>query len=494
MPRLRSGVGRRMSAQQFKNEVVPALLRGISRQPIDFSRLLDGAISPDDPKSGLKALALACQALRFERPAPPSDYEALLARGQSRANPPEELRPKLIRLLGDGKSAVAPQDDLALAMALAFERRRLQPHPFDFPRMDGFLRAHAERLGPEARAWLHRDQLSDDGRGYLDIEAIDDGNWREARPACRQRYIEQRRRQDAAAARALVEAAWSSEDADIRFGFLQALRHGLSPADIPFLRGLAKDRAPRVRQLAEQYLSRLPDAAEQSAALTLILDRIVRGRVGILRKRPTLKLELSAAEVGQDWRFWASQAARDVELDELAHALGLQPAEMIAAAAEDPCLSAAITIMAFRQDCTDLAYQAYETTPENSRWLDWQLLQAIDPVAPEARRDLAEYLIRETLGAGFLTDHELTRAHQSLQGPLSEALIEEIIEAPIWAQWAAAPERWYLSSLAAVAALCPQVKRPRFREALAQIDSASLASVHQFLDILDILERVSPHE
>jgi hypothetical protein len=103
-------------------------------------------------------------------------------------------------------------------------------------------------------------------------------------------------------------------------------------------------------------------------------------------------------------------------------------------------------------------------------------------------------LIRETLGAGFLTDHELTRAHQSLQGPLSEALIEEIIEAPIWAQWAAAPERRYLSSLAAVAALCPQVKRPRFREALAQIDSASLASVHQFLDILDILERVSPHE
>ena len=483
-----------MSAQRFKPSILPALLGGISRQPIDYSRLLDGAISPDDPKASLKALALVGQALRFERPAAPSHYAAIQARVRSRANPPEALRPQLVRLFGDGKSAVRPQDDLALAIALALERQRLQIHPFDFSRMDGFLRAHAERLGPEVRAWLHRDQLSMDGGGYLDIEAVDENNWREATPACRQLFIEQRRRQDAAAARALVEAAWSVDDGDTRFGFLQALRHGLSPADIPFLRGLAKDRAPRVRQLAEQYLSRLPDAAEQSAALTLILDRIVRGSVGILRKRPTLKLELSAAEVGQDWRSWASQAARDVELDELAHALGMQPAEMIAAAAEDPCLSAAITIMAFRQDRTDLAYQAYETTPENSRWLDWQLLQAIDPVVLDARRDLAEYLIRETLGAGFLTDRDLTRAHQSLQGPLSEALIEEIIEAPIWAQWAAAPERRYLSSLATVAALCPQAKRLRLRAALAQIDSASLATIRQFLDILDTIERLAPHE
>jgi hypothetical protein len=487
-------MGRRMSAQAFETDVLPALLRGISRQPIDFSRLVGGAISSDDPKAGLKALALAGQALRFERPAPPSDYAVVVAPGKSRANPPEALRPKLVRLFGDGKSAVRPQDDLALAMALAFERRRLQIHPFDFPRMDGFLRAHAERLGPKARAWVYRDRPEEEKRGYLDFEALDDENWREATPAVRQRYIEGRRRQDPAGARALVEAAWSGEDADRRLEMLQALRRGLSSADIPFLRRLAKDRAPRVRELAEQYLSRLSDSAEQSPALKAILERIVRGRAGILRRRLTLKLELPATEAGKDWRSFASRCIKEVELDELAHALGLRPAEMIAAAAEDPCLSAAIAIMAFRQDNASLARQAYEATSEHSQWIDWQIFHAIDPTAPEARRDLAEFFVRETLVAGRLAQRILARAHRLIDGPASESLIGEILEAPVWAEWAAAPEGQHHANFALVAALCPQATRPRLREALVRIDFGSLARVHEFLDILDTIERVSPHE
>jgi hypothetical protein len=61
-----------MNARGFKSLVLPALLAGTSRQPIDYSRLFDGTISPGDPKwgdpnsgdpkSGLKALALAGQA------------------------------------------------------------------------------------------------------------------------------------------------------------------------------------------------------------------------------------------------------------------------------------------------------------------------------------------------------------------------------------------------------------------------------------------------
>jgi hypothetical protein len=301
--------------------------------------------------------------------------------------------------------------------------------------------AHMPSVWGRRRApgWIG-DRPEEEKRGYLDIEALDDENWREATPPVRQRYIEERQRQDAAAARALVEAPWSGEDADERLGMLQALRRGLSSSDIPFLRRLAGDRAPRVRQLAERYLSRLPDAAEQSPALKAILDRIVSGQAGILRKRLTLKVELSAAEAGTDWRLWVSQVAKDVELDELAHALNLPPAEMVAAAAEDRCLSAAITIMAFRQDITALAYQAYQTTPEKSGWLDWQLLQVIATIASESRRELADYLIREMLVAGDRADQLLARAHQSLEGPLPEAFIEELLEAPIWAEWAAAPE------------------------------------------------------
>ena len=117
--------------------------------------------------------------------------------------------------------------------------------------MDGFLRAHAERLGPDVCDWVDRDKGGEAKRGYFDMESLDDGNWHEATPARRQRYIEDRRRQDADAARALVVVVWPNEGADLRFKLLQALRPGLCPADKPFLEGLAKDRAPRVRELAD---------------------------------------------------------------------------------------------------------------------------------------------------------------------------------------------------------------------------------------------------
>jgi hypothetical protein len=91
------------------------MLVGTSRQPIDFSQLFAGAISPGDPKSGLKALALTGQALRFERPAAPSDYAPIQLRSLSRRTVPEALRPMLVRLLGDNKPFVAPLSSNASA-------------------------------------------------------------------------------------------------------------------------------------------------------------------------------------------------------------------------------------------------------------------------------------------------------------------------------------------------------------------------------------------
>jgi hypothetical protein len=359
-----------MSAHDFKTTVLPALLVGTSRQPIDFSRLSDAAISPADPKSGLKALALTGQALRFERPAPPSDYAAIPIRNPSRRNVPEALRPMLVRMFGDGDATVLPffrsgyHDSLQLAMALAFEARRLQPHPFDFHLMRSFLRAHAERLGPAACRWVDREKGAEEKRGYFDVDELNDGNWHQTTPARRQQYIEDRRRQDANAGRALVEAVWPNEAADLRVSLLQALRQGLCSADAAFLEGLAKDRAPRVRELAERYLSRLPGATGQNPALRSVMERIVRHEAGFIRKRVTLKLELPATVIGNGWRGWVAESFEEVEVDELARGLGLGAAEMIAAAAQDRCLPTALTIMAFRQGNTAIARQAYEATPE----------------------------------------------------------------------------------------------------------------------------------
>jgi hypothetical protein len=70
--------------------------------------------------------------------------------------------------------------------------------------------------------------------------------------------------------------------------------------------------------------------------------------------------------------------------------------------------------------------------------------------------------------------------------------MEEILRAPVWSQWSAAPERNNNSDLAPVAALCPAAKRPALRQALAKIQTAQ--PILQFLDMLDSLEKVSPRE
>jgi hypothetical protein len=379
-------------------------------------------------------------------------------------------------------------------MALALERHRLQPHPFDFPRMDGFLRAHAERLGPGACAWVDRDKSGDAKRGYFDMELLDDGNWHEATPARCQRYIEDRRRQDADAGRALVEAVWPNEGADLRFKLLQALRPGLCPADKPFLEGLAKDRAPRVRELAERYLSRLPGAAGQNPALTAVMERIVRGEIGFLRKRLTLSLELPATVREDNWQGWVTQLFEDVELKELADAFGLSSAEMIAAAAHYSYLSTAVAIMAFRQGDTRIARCAYEAVPEVSSWLECQLFQSMEGLEPNARQELAEFLIHKSIHGGSIAGVALAQARRSLEGPLSDGLMEDILRAPAWSQWSAAPEGHRHSVFAPLAALCPPAKRPALRAALAQVEASHVMPVLQFLDILDSLEKVSSHE
>ncbi len=483
-----------MSVRRFKSLLLPALLAGTSRQPIDYSRLFDGGISGSDPKSGLKALVLTGQALRFERPVPPSEFAAIPVRNPSRRNVPEALRRRLVRLFGDGKSAVPPQDDLALGMALALERHRVQPHPFDFPRMDGFLRAHAERLGPDVCAWVDRDKSDEGKRGYFDMELLDDGNWHEATPARRQRYIEDRRRQDADAGRALVEAVWPNEGADLRFKLLQALRPGLCPADKPFLEGLAKDRAPRVRELAERYLSRLPGAVGQNTALQAVMERIVKDETGFLRKRTTLKLELPATVREDNWQGWVAQLFEDVELEELADALGLQSAELIAAARQDRCLSTGITIMAFRQGDAILAGLAYEAMPEASPEVQILVFESIRAIEPQSRQVFVEFLLRKGLATGTTTSLVLAHAHRSLEGPLSDGLMEDILRAPGWSQWSAAPEGHHHSLFAPLAALCPPARRTAFRSALAQVEPSHIMPVLQFLDILDSLEKVSSHE
>src|SRR5262249_43421849 len=105
-----------------------------------------------------------------------------------------------------------------------------RPHPFDLPLIDAFVRSNAEKLGPTAQHWADRQKPDAATQSYFDPELLDESNWTQATPSRRVAYLEQRRRDDANAARALVELTWSQEDADVRFRLLQVFHTGLSTA------------------------------------------------------------------------------------------------------------------------------------------------------------------------------------------------------------------------------------------------------------------------
>src|SRR5262249_15202563 len=142
---------------------------------------------PNDPKAALKALALLGQHSRFRRPVcpPPSSVDPLFS--DERAIVPEPARPLLRSLLsgqaGDLTGAVQNDD------ADAVERRRRRLHPFDLPRLEGFVKAHAGQLGASAVDWKQRHATATTPDSYSCVETIDETNWTRGRPAQRAAFI-----------------------------------------------------------------------------------------------------------------------------------------------------------------------------------------------------------------------------------------------------------------------------------------------------------------
>jgi hypothetical protein len=334
-----------MRPADLKSEVLPALLLGLARRRPDYARFA-GALPSDDRAADLKAAALLSQALRLERPPAPPDYAVDEPVAGGRARIPEEARAAFVRLFGSGRGGLPVHDPLAAAMASALDRLSLAPHPFDFHRLEPFLRAHADKLGAAVAAWLDREVAGDRTSGYFDGEALTDEDWALAAPARRERYVRERRRTDPAAARALVEAVWASEKAEMRLRLLRALGGRVSDDDRPFLEGLATDRAPTVRDVAAYLLALLDGRDDGGPALKAVLDRIRQEKAGFLRRRAVLKLELPANVQANDGLRWIRTAFAPIDLGALLKALGMEADQAIEAAGDDEWLLAAFATMA----------------------------------------------------------------------------------------------------------------------------------------------------
>jgi len=481
-----------MNTVTLKTQALSALLTGTARQPLSFAGGLSELGGGDNTTALLNALSLTAQALRFERPLPPPSFNTEPEIYDDRPILPDPMRRPLIRLLQDKKTSA----DLHLALAWAFARSKARPHPFDLPRIDAFVRVHAEHLGLTAQHWAAKgDDAVASAQNYFAADALDDSTWSKAPLAQRTRFLADRRRQDPATARALAEGVWSQENSDARVRLLMAFETGLNIGDQAFLESLAKDRAPRVRSLAQRFLARITGRSAEHPALKECLERIRRSTAGLLKKRTLLALELPATVKEHEVKAWIRNAFSEVSCEELARALELTESKMVEAAEKDENLLLAIALMATADRRLDLLDEIAGSRIKDA-WEQLSLcgVQDLSLMPPAERTRWAQILVRPYAAKPPATYATWSWMHRSLEGPVPELLMESILRSDRWIadlvnEQKAGPEWMEL-----LAAVCPTVQRNRLRAQLAALDPSLTLTALPLLDILDSLEKAGHHE
>ena len=471
-----------MNRDTLHGKVLPSLLGGTSRHPLPSD-----LIRPTCPSSDgeLELLSLMGQALRFERPLSPETFALEPEIEDDRKIVADGLRRPLIRLLTAKNATEHP----ARALARAFDELRLRPHPFDLPLIDGFVRSNAEKLGPTAQHWVDRQKPDSATQTYFDPEILEESNWAQATLSRRVAYLEQQRRDDADAARSLVESTWAKEGADARFRLLQALQIRLSMADQPFLNTLETDRAPRVRALAAKFLARL-GAGKENPALRPCLERIKQGKSGLIRKRAALQLELPANVKDQAASRWILQSFADVSFVELAGAFQLTEEELIQAAAKEDPLLLALALVATndrRPDLLELVVAHLTNAWERMFEGGLDTLGAMTELERQRWEELIVHPYRKDLPTIYsLWDwlHRITDAN----APAS--VMSTVLQTKLLTK---VPEHERVVWFELITAMCSAPQRQQLREQLAEFDQSVTVTPLALLEILDGMENDRTH-
>jgi hypothetical protein len=463
-----------------------SFLLGTARNPPPIGGALHDVISMKGPAAELAALVLVGQRMRFRRHYPPSEPStpppSLTTR---RKIVPDAARPLMRRLVAtDGGSA---SDVAAFVLADTCDRLLLRPHPFDLPRLTTFIRAHHDFLGAHAAAWAKRNDENEKGPShYFDADTIDASNWTTARPAARSKFIIDMRGREPDRARELVAASFAADPAAVRVRLLDALARGLSPADVPFLESLAKDRAPSVRERAQQLLKYIPGTAAAEGRIRDLVARTKVGTAGLLRRRKTLSLELPATlnvSFNRE-RRWAVDEYAGVGLDAIAAAFGLSVADMVTAATDDRPLLALFARQASLERRFDVLAAIVREHAADA-WID--ALPEHGGVGELPDDATIEQWCAAALAPGLWSrlpePQHLASLYGFLRRPLPPDQARELLRSRAFAT--IGNETWAAEALAA---LIPASLRSELRRVLAALPADEVSRALLLLDCLALLD------
>ncbi len=475
-------MGERVNASDLKSGVLPALLSGTRREAGD--QLL--AWGPDRERAVLNALSLAGQMLRFTRPAAPKEFAVQNWPSDDRRIVPDRMRSKILRLLD------RCTDDTARALALALDKQRLRPHPFDLPKLDGFVRKYAEQLGSTAQYWSQRDAHTEQGRGYFDSDDLTPETWTAGPLRKRLQFLRGLRKQNPDLGRQLLEKSWPTENPESRVQLLSALQTELSNGDQVFLESIQKDRAPRVRNLVQRLMGAIAGRGAENPALAACLERIQRSKTGLLKKRAALKLELPATVKEHEANRWVQEQFADVSLNEFARACALTDSELVEATEKDENLLFALALMAAREGRFALVRVITDELPD--AWGRMSALDLEDSLLDDfqMRQEWAGALIRPKKWLPEIPFPAWSWLHRQMEGPLPAGIMREIFGSPMWAEQLNEEKKGpSLEIIQVMCALCPQQLRGALRAQLEPLGVERKDKGLMLLDILDELERLT---
>lgn len=465
-----------MNAHDLKARILPVLLAGTRRQSLP-------QIAGPQPAKPLDALSLAGQALRLEMPQGPSLFHVDTWPHDARRIVPDGVRPQILRLLNANRCT----DDTELAVALACARTKLRPHPFDLPRMEGFARRHNQYLGVAAQYWAQRDAKTEDRKGYFEDDAIDAENWTEAPIAARVAYLEHVREENPDNAREVLAGVWAAETADARVRLIGVIQNGLSEADRGFLETAVRDRAPRVRGIAHRFLARLSGSAANNPALAACLERIQKEKVGLLKRRIALKLELPANVKEHNANRWIREQFADVTLEELACTLEIPLEQLTSAAKDDPNLLLALAIMATVDGRFDVVAEIAKELPDAWGRMSESGLDDLSLTNDEQRKRWVESIVRPR---DWMPEAPLPTWGWLLRrigSPLPERVMHDVLKSKWWSDQLSGEKKPGTEVIQVFCALCSAGMRDNLRE---QLDALDLDRKELGLMLLETLDRL----